>query len=39
MIQILINLLFNIRFNGVRNLDIFVDHFETQQFVQAPLLM
>jgi len=31
MIQILINLLFNIRLNGVQNLNIFIDHFESQK--------
>jgi len=31
MVQTLFNLLFNIRFNGVQNLDIFIDHFESQK--------
>jgi len=30
MIQTLFILLFNIRFNGVQNLNIFIDHFESQ---------
>jgi len=31
MIRTLINLSFNIRFNGVQNLDIFIEHFEYQK--------
>ncbi|KAE9545628.1 hypothetical protein AGLY_001171 [Aphis glycines] len=31
MIRILINLLFDIRFNGVQNLDIFIDYFNFQK--------
>jgi len=31
MIQTLFNLLFNIRFNGVHNSGIFIDHFESQK--------
>jgi len=31
MIRTLINLLFNIRLNGIQNLDIFIDHFESQK--------
>lgn len=37
MIQTLSDLLFKIRFNGVQNVDIFIDHFETQNLAQAPL--
>jgi len=31
MIRTLINLLFNIRLNGVQNTNIFIDHFEYQK--------
>jgi len=37
MIRTLINLLFNIQFNGVQKIDIFIDHFESQKIVEAPL--
>jgi len=31
MIRIFINLLFNTRLNGVQNLDIVIDHFDSQK--------
>ncbi|KAE9521630.1 hypothetical protein AGLY_017998 [Aphis glycines] len=39
MIRILINLLFNIRFNGVQNLDIFIDRFDSQKFCESITLI
>ncbi|KAE9536207.1 hypothetical protein AGLY_007430 [Aphis glycines] len=35
MIRILINLLFNIRFNGVQNLNIFIDRFDSQKSCES----
>jgi len=37
MIRILVNLSFNIWFNGVQNLDMFIDYFDSQNLVQASL--
>lgn len=37
MIQTFSDFLFKIWFSGVQNIIIFIDHFETQKLVQAPL--
>ncbi len=39
MIRILINLLFNIQFNGVQNLDIFIDCFDSQKSCESTTLI
>ncbi|CAH1726798.1 unnamed protein product [Aphis gossypii] len=39
MIRILINLLFNIQFNDVQNLEIFIDHFDSQKTCESTTLI
>ncbi|KAE9529676.1 hypothetical protein AGLY_011772 [Aphis glycines] len=39
MIRTLINLLFNIQFNDVQNLDIFIDHFDSQKTCESTTLI
>jgi len=38
MIQSLFNFLFDFQFNGVQNLDIFIDHFESQKSCASTIL-